>query len=276
MRVNNAVKELFLRALVLLWTFLTIEVDALPTGRPNPGKIFNTQTLQEQRARYKVSGNWLRPEFYGIASVALIGFLVYFFRRCCRNFVDPDMVFRELELDDTPMERFDGIESTLFNRFRDPWNFSPMAAPAVAMSEEEVDAMQKRNADMMDIRDAAEMLKVKNIRDSVTRDIEAGGGAFSGGQMASVADQGSPSYAQKLDRYDDEVYNENYNARPKFKSKNQKAIEKERELMAGINKPEEDSDVFRQRKKKDDDYIGRYKLGGNPREGERRDTPSRG
>ena len=59
MRVNNAVKELFLRALVLLWTFLTIEVDALPTGRPNPGKIFNTQTLQEQRARYKVSGNWL-------------------------------------------------------------------------------------------------------------------------------------------------------------------------------------------------------------------------
>jgi hypothetical protein len=265
----SANNELLLRAMVLVWTLLMFmeETEALPKGRPSPGKIFNTQTLQEQRARFKASGNWLRPEFYGIFSVIIICFLLYFFRKCCRNFVDPDMIFRELELDDTPLERFDGIEATLFNRLRDPWNYAPLAAPAVAMSEEEIDAMQKRNNDMMEIRDAAEMLKVKNIQDSITRDIEAGGGAFSGGRLASVADQGSPTYAQKLERYDDEVYNDVYSSkregRPVFKSEAQQAIEKERALMTGDAAPEAESDVFRQRRKKDDDYIGRYKVAGS-------------
>ena len=180
MSAINALKQFLLRAIMLVWTLLQFmeEVEALPNGRPSPGKIFNTQTLQQQRARFKASDNWLRPEFYGIYFIVIILFLVYFLRRCCRNFIDTDVLFRQLELDDTPIERFDGIDATLFSRLRDPWNYTPMAAPAVAMSEEEIDAMQKRNNDMMEIREAAEMLKIKSIQESVTRDIEAGGGAF--------------------------------------------------------------------------------------------------
>ena len=95
-------------------------------------------------------------------------------------------------------------------------------------------------------------------------------GEHLGGQPVSVADRCSPTYAQKLDRYDDEVYNDVYNyrkeVRPIFKSAAQKAIEKEKELMMGDALPEDESDVFRVRKKKDDDYIGRYKVAGGSSE----------
>lgn len=222
----------------------------------NTNAIYNRNAAQQTRVAFQNSGAWVRPEFYAFVSIFSILGICWVWRRICRNIATPEMILSNLELDDTPIERFDGIESTLFNRIRDPWGYAP--TPTIAISEEELDEIEKRNTDLNDIHDAAQLLKMKNIRESIDNDIEKGQ------VFASVADQGSPSYAQKLSKFDDDIYDADWKARNEkekagkherlhFKTDNQKAADKEKELMGGAA-AEDESDVFRSRKKKDDDY----------------------
>ena len=156
-----------LHSLVLLVVVMVEVVDGIGGKRfkfRNPNAIYNKNAAARTRAEFEASNAWVRPEFYSAVAVLAILAFCYVWRRVCRNIADPEMVMTELELDDTPVERFDGIEYTLFNRLRDPFNYAP--TPTLAVSEEELDAMEKRAGDMDDIRDAAEMLKFKNIRET--------------------------------------------------------------------------------------------------------------
>ena len=69
-------------------------------------------------------------------------------------------VLRDLELDDRPDQRFDGIENALFERLRDPWNY--IALPTInrhqeAKSDEDIRLEDTAAA----IRDAANLLRTR-------------------------------------------------------------------------------------------------------------------
>jgi hypothetical protein len=171
-------------------------------------------------------------------------------RKFCQAVAPSTTLFSDLELDDIRVERFDGIEDTLYGRLRDPWNYSPM--PVIAMSEEEeIENAQRQiteTSDTWDIRSAADMLRTKALK--MVQPLQSTGDSEMSEKMPSILHQ-EPTFAQKQMAKDDSIYKDNWESRLDMEKSGgsiNSAAAKEKALMEGVTIPDIDKDVFRKRK----------------------------
>ena len=181
-------------------------VDGEKRKRSNPNRLYNAQNHARLSKEFNDSGNWLRPELYAVAGIIVALIIVYFLRQLCLQFAPPETIAAVLDMDETRIERFHGIENTLYERLRDPWNYQPRQH---MNQDEDEEKGLLQNDDNDDIRSNAELLKRKNvdfddINEKVETDywreksiLEQGKGAFN--------QSGSPE-RRKEDLLDDEVY----------------------------------------------------------------------
>ena len=247
------------------------------------GSVANEDNLLRIKNLALKTGSW-RPEIYAIFATFVCFIGAWFLKKICSRVRPPDNLLQELELDDIRIERFDGIESTLMNRLRDPFGYSPMHHQQymAAQNDEEnpEDKYLARNTaqtDSWDIREAAEMLRTKAMKMvfSLTNGSAGGTGGIGGtvNSMGSTGNSQMPiaqqeSMRKKFEDIDADVFAENWDARMQKDNDQRAAIrakqeageyvsEKERALLVALGKKEKEKES---KKENTDPY--RHKKGG--------------
>lgn len=133
---------------ILMHMFFAVPVDA--QGRywlVNKPQMTVTQFLTDPTIWSIISG--------GICLGVLYCMRMYWRILCPRGLE----LLRDLELDDTPDRRFDGIDNALYDRLRDPWNYRPI--PYVPIEREEIKTPEqiKQEETAAAIREAAQKLR---------------------------------------------------------------------------------------------------------------------
>ena len=229
--------------LLVLFSVLTKQgcIDAKSVTVPvNTGAIFDKSSYNNLSAELNKTGQ-IHPIVWIVCAIVAFLLCCYGIRLIWLRVRPPDAIIAQLELDDVPIERFDGIEDTLFRRLRDPFGYSPMNQ--VADNDEEQDGYEQQankylgrsvgltDIDRFDIREAA--MKLRDKAKSMVYSLVGAGSTVS-----SLGSTGMPTVNQQeeMQKLNEIKEAEALKAKDKERAVAVKGSSEEKELAKALQK----------------------------------------